>query len=76
MHAFKIDHPETWRELEESNIYVTKNAIPFVSIGADHACEHLNKLMNVHAGLIAISKNPNARIRFILAAPELSCLEK
>ena len=36
VHALKIDHPETWRELEESNISVTKNAIPFVSIGADH----------------------------------------
>ena len=41
MHALKIDHPETWRGLEESTIYVTKNAIPFVSSGADHACEHL-----------------------------------
>ena len=64
MHALKIDHPETWRELEESNISVTKNAIPFVSIGADPACEHLNKLMKVHAGLIGISNNPNARQRF------------
>ena len=76
MHALNIDHPETWRELEESNISVTKNAIPFVSICADHACEHLNKLMKVHAGLIGISKNPNARQRFFLAAPELSCLAK
>ena len=55
---------------------MTKNAIPFVSIGADHACEHLNKLMNVHAGLIGNSNNPNARQRFFLAAPELSCLAK
>ena len=70
MHALKIDHPETWRELEESNISVTKNAIPFVSIGADH----LNKLMKAHAGLIGISNNPNARQRFFLAAPELSGL--
>ena len=76
MHARNIDHPETWRELEESNISVTKNAIPFVSIGVDHACEHLNKLMKVHAGLIGISNNPNARQRFLLAAPELSCLAK
>ena len=75
-HALKIDHPETWRELEESNISVTKNAIPFVSIGADHACEHLNKLIKVHAGLIGISNIPNARQRFFLAAPELSCLAK
>ena len=76
MHALKIDHPETGRELEESNISVTKNAIPFVSIGTDHACEHLNKLMKVHVGLIGVSNNPNARQRFFLAAPELSCLAK
>ena len=76
MHALKIDQPETWRELEESNISVTKSAIPFVSTGADHACEHLNKLMKVHAGLIGISNTPNARQRFFLAAPELSCLAK
>ena len=61
MHALKIDHPETWSELEESNISVTKNAIPCVSIGADHACEHLNKLMKVHAGLIGISNNPKCK---------------
>ena len=76
MHALNIDHPETWRELEESNISVTKSTIPFMSIGADHACEHLNKLMKVHVGLIGISINPNARQRFLLAAPELSCLAK
>ena len=58
IHALMIDHPETWIELEESNIFGTKNAIPCVSIGADHACEHLNKLMKVHAGLIGISNNP------------------
>ena len=76
MHALKLDHPETWRELEEGNISVTKSAIPFVSIGADHACEHLNKLMKVHAGLAGISNNPNARQRFFMAMPELSSLAK
>ena len=76
MHALKLDHPETWRELEEGNISVTKSAIPFVSIGADHACEHLNKLMKVHAGLAGISNNPNARLRFFMAMPELSSLAK
>ena len=69
-------HHDTWRELEEGNISITKNAIPFVSIGADHACEHLNNLMKVHAGLFGISNNPNARQRFFMAAPELSCLAK
>jgi len=76
MHALKTDHPDTWRELEEGNISVTKSTIPFVSIGADHACEQLNRLMKVHAGLTGISNNPNARQGFFLATPELSSLTK
>lgn len=74
MYALKSSHPETWRELEAGNISVTKNTIPFVSIGADHAVEHLNRLLKVHSGLIGISNNANARQRFFLAAPELSRL--
>jgi len=54
MHSLKTDHPDTWRELEEGNISVTKSTIPFVSIGAGHVCEQLNRLMKVHAGLIGI----------------------
>ena len=76
MHALKTEHPDTWRELEEGNISVTKSTIPFVSIGADHACEQVNRLMKVHGGLTGISNNPNARQRFFLATPELSCLTK
>lgn len=76
MYALKTEHKETWTELELGNISVTKSAIPFVSIGADHACEHLNKLMKVHAGLIGISSNANARQRFFMATHELSCMSK
>jgi len=50
--------------------------IPFVSIGADHACEHLNKLTKIHAGLVGISNNANARQRFFLVTPELSRVAK
>ncbi len=73
MHALKTEHPETWRELESGNISVTKSAIPFVSIGADHACEQINRLLKVNGGITGISNNPNARQRFFLTAPELSC---
>ena len=45
-------------------------------IGAYHVCEHLNKLMKVLAGRVGISNNANARQRFFMAAPELSCLSK
>ncbi len=75
MYMLKINYPETWKELaEKGNISVTKSAILFVSIGADHACEHLNKFMKVHSGLIGISNNANARQRFFLTSPELSCI--
>ena len=76
MHALKTDHPDTWRERDEGNISVTKSTIPFVSVGADHACEQLNRLIKVHAGLTGVSNNPNARQRFFLATPGLSCLAK
>ena len=74
MQDLKRSHPETWHELQDGNISVTKTEIPFVSIGADHACEQLNRMMKVHSGLIGISNNANARQRFFLATPEMSCL--
>ena len=74
MYEMKIKYPATWRELEDGNISVTKSKIPFVSISADHACEHLNRMMKVHSGLVGISNNANARQRFFLASPELSRL--
>lgn len=74
MYALKTNHPETWRELESGNISVTKSDIPFVSIGADNGCEQVNLLMKVHNGLTGISNDANARQRFFLTAPELSCM--
>ena len=47
MHEMKTKHPATWKELENGNISVTKTGIPFVSVEADHACEHLNRMMKV-----------------------------
>ena len=66
-------HAKTWEELQAGNIAVTKNDIPFISFGADHACRHLNKLMKIHSGLVCISYNANARQRFFTVAPDLSC---
>lgn len=67
MHDSKTDYPQTWNELQTSDISVTKSSIPFVSIGADHACEQINKMMKIHSGLIGISTNANARQRFFMA---------
>lgn len=52
------------------------NDIPFISFGADHACEHLNRSTEIHSGLIGISTSANARQRFFVVTPELSRLAK
>ena len=57
IHVLKTEHPETWRELESGNISVTKSAIPFVSIGADHACEQIHCLLKVNGGITATERN-------------------
>ncbi len=74
MHDLMRSYPETWKELQNGNISVTKSEIPFVSIGADHACEQVNRMMKIHSGLVGISNNANARQRFFLATPEMSRL--
>lgn len=76
MHDLRTNHPQTWEELRAGNISVTKSVIPFVSVGADHACEHLNKLMKISSGIIGISNSANARQRFFMVTPELSRMTK
>ena len=76
MQELRTKHPQTWKELEEGNLSVSRSNISFVSIGADHACEHINRQLKMHGGLIGISNNANARQRFFMAAPELSCLSR
>ena len=46
----KTSHPENWHELHDGNISVMKSEIPFISIGAHHACEQLNRMMKIHSG--------------------------
>ena len=75
MQSLKLKHPNTWMELEAGNISITKTEdIPFVSLGADHALEQVNKTIKDPSSLIGISNNANARQRFFLATPELGCL--
>ena len=74
MRELKEKHPANWRSLEEGDISVTKSDVTFVSIGADHACEQINREMKVQSGLVGISNNSNARQRFFLASPEISSL--
>ena len=47
MHDIRTTYPDTWNELVGGSLSVSKNGIPFISVGADHACEHLNRQMKV-----------------------------
>ena len=47
MYALKTEHRETLRSPELGSMPVTKNTIPFISIGTDNVCEYGNKLMQV-----------------------------
>lgn len=76
MHDLRANHSQTWEELQAGIITVTKSNIPFVSHGADLACEQLNRLMKIHSGLIGIPNNNNAWQRFFRVTPELSRLLK
>ena len=58
MYSLRSSHPITWRELEAGNISGTTNEIPFVSIGADHAREHLNKLIRFLLDSLAYPTTP------------------
>ena len=73
MQELQTSNTETWHELQNGNISVTKSEIPFVSIAADHACEQVNRMMKIHSGLTGITNNANAW-RFFLATPEISRL--
>ena len=67
MQELKTSLPETWRELQDGNISVTKSEIPF--------CLHwrrLNRMMKIQSALISISNNANARQRLFLATSEMS----
>ena len=40
MHDLRTTYPDTWNELVGGSLSVSKNGLPFTSVGADHACEH------------------------------------
>ena len=74
MHSLKDTDPHIYAEFEKGNWTVSKNSVPFCSIGGDHALKHLNRAMKVSGGPVGITLNENARTRFFLIAPELHCL--
>ena len=74
MKALKHTDRLIWEEFQSCNWVINKTSIPFCAIEADHALEHLNRGMKVAGGLVGVTLNENARVRFFLTAPRLKCL--
>jgi hypothetical protein len=55
---------------------VTKNNIPFTSIGIDQAQEQENKILKGDGGLQGITNKPATFLKYCLAASELGRLSK
>ena len=58
--------PTIWQHMLEGNFSIQKSDIPFTAISADHADEQQNKLLKIGGGIIGITTNENARLRFFL----------
>ena len=77
MEALKQSDAEIYGEFLSGNWVVNKNLhVPFCAVGADHALEHINRPMEVSAGLVGITLNPSARTVMSCStwSPRQSCL--
>ena len=65
MEVLPKSDPEIDEEFLSGNWVVNKNQdTAFCLVGADNALEHLNRKMKVSGGLVGITLNPNARVKF------------
>ena len=77
METLKDIDTEAYQEFLQGNWVVNKNAyVPFCAIGADHALEQINRSMKVAGGLVGITLNDEARLKFFLIAPEMAKLAR
>ena len=72
MYSLETSDPVVWEAFSNGEFAVQKTKIPFVALGMDHAGEQVNKLLKINGGLIGVSKNVNARNRFMITAPIIS----
>ena len=74
MEKIEDNDPDIYDEFRQGNFCVNKNEIPFCAICADHAIEHVNKMMKITGGLKGLTQQPAAMTRWFLIAPKLSRL--
>ena len=66
-------HPHVYKEFTSGGKFtVQKTANAFSSIPLDQAHEQNNELIKGEGGVIGITENPNAVLRWMLAGPELA----
>ena len=66
-------HPHVYKEFTSgSKFTVQKTTNPFSSIPLDQAHEQNNELIKGDGGVIGITENPNALLRWMVAGPELA----
>ena len=68
MYALKRTDPIVFEAFSDGEFAVQTNKIPF-TIGMDHRGEQVNKMLKIDGGIVGISRNENARTRFMLSAP-------
>jgi hypothetical protein len=76
MEAIQYDDPQLWDTFIDGNLVFNKSDLQFVALGADQACEQLNKWMKQDGGVVGISSKENARQKFFLIAYECCQIAK
>ena len=72
MYALESSDPLIWEAFNDGEFAVQTNEIPFTGIGMDHRGEQVNKVLKIEGGVVGISRNENARTRYMLNAPVLA----
>ena len=67
MISLQASDPEIYKEFIHRNWVINKNEeVPFCSVGADNALEHLNRSMKVSGGLFGITLNERWQLSSLL----------
>ena len=71
MKRLQLHNPAIWKNFSDGKWVVTKSIVPFTSLGMHHALEQVNRSLKVTGGIVGLTLNPLARLRFFLIQPEL-----
>ena len=71
MKRLQLHNPAIWKNFSDGKLVIMKSIVPFTSLGMDHALEQVNRSLKVTGGIVGLTLNPLARLRFFLIQPEL-----